>query len=1223
MRYLNKIIFINSASIKYSEIGIDGNVHFIGTQGVGKSTILRALLFFYNANQLKLGVPVGKKSFVDFYLPYQNSYVIYEVVKESGPFCVLIFKSQGRVCFRFFDASYDKRYFIDNDGRAFESWDKTRSAFGGSTNYTRKIDSCEEYRNILYGNNQGIASEFRKYAILESKQYQNIPRTIQNVFLNSKLEAEFIKDTIIKSMNEDEIKIDLSNYSHHLKDFEIQLNDINKWTEKNKSGEIIVRKQADAIVTIYSAIKHLEREIEQLAGQLIWALDNIEKLQPKALERLEIEEGKRKKLEEKLSEIGEAFNTKKEKIQGQTTVFKSKIEEAKTKAEVYEKTNIYSIIQRVAKKAEWENERQNLLDEGQLLSAKFQEIHQKYDALVKQLENQLERFENSKQTEKLAIKEGLQQYKEDLTRQYELLFEEIKRQHQEELHFARNLVEEKKTAIQNLKIKEAETKHKPFYEDEIKRLEVEISNARDLIRTSDNEVKHYGEQIKNVQKQWELEETRYKEIFERQLEKRNEEIAKLSKEIAAINEKIEGSKDSLYGWLNDQYPSWENTIGKVIDEENVLFRQDLAPEKVVKSDLSFYGVSLDLNEISKKVKTVSDYENEKTVLNNRIATVQKDISELSEQLNNDLDKLKRRLQPKVNELRDAVRNSEYASDLGKKKLDEAVVKLNDYTNRAKSERKSALKEIEAEIQKTSNEKLSAEDGLATIEKGINKQIELKKKEKEKKIEAEQQIASEAVASIDLEIEEKKKDSQKRTNEIKQQQQKDLSTKGADVTRIKEIENRIGAIDEELSFIEKNRDKVAEYNKDKRELFDKLDEFKNEKHLREQQLETEFSKYNLQKQKLSDEIVLLDAGIVTIKKELDDFDEDLKEFERFKLTECYKRIEELTIAHSENNKTDKCGKLLIEELNSSYYKSKDRYTELQEAIHKFNGNFSPQNIFKFKTNLIEKMEYLQFAEDLKEFIEEDKISDFEKLVIERFAQIIKQIGKETTELISREGEIQKIITDINKDFVVRNFAGVIKSIELRVVPSANKVVQRLIEIKKFNDDNIDDLGPANLFSSQDREAKNKKAVELLKQLMKEINDFKDKEIMLSHSFELQFRIVENDNDTNWVEKISNVGSEGTDVLVKAMINIMLLNVFKESASKRFKDFRLHCMMDEIGKLHPNNVRGILKFANDRNILLINSSPTTYNATDYRYTYLLAKDEKNVTTIKRLIRKGAEV
>ena len=32
MRYLNRIIFINSAAIRYSEIQLDGNIHFIGTQ---------------------------------------------------------------------------------------------------------------------------------------------------------------------------------------------------------------------------------------------------------------------------------------------------------------------------------------------------------------------------------------------------------------------------------------------------------------------------------------------------------------------------------------------------------------------------------------------------------------------------------------------------------------------------------------------------------------------------------------------------------------------------------------------------------------------------------------------------------------------------------------------------------------------------------------------------------------------------------------------------------------------------------------------------------------------------------------------------------------------------------------------------------------------------------------------------------------------------------------
>ena len=32
MRYLNKIVFINSAAIRYSEVQLDGNIHLIGTQ---------------------------------------------------------------------------------------------------------------------------------------------------------------------------------------------------------------------------------------------------------------------------------------------------------------------------------------------------------------------------------------------------------------------------------------------------------------------------------------------------------------------------------------------------------------------------------------------------------------------------------------------------------------------------------------------------------------------------------------------------------------------------------------------------------------------------------------------------------------------------------------------------------------------------------------------------------------------------------------------------------------------------------------------------------------------------------------------------------------------------------------------------------------------------------------------------------------------------------------
>lgn len=126
MRYLNKIVFINSANIKYAEINLDGNVHFIGTQGVGKSTILRAILFFYNANKQRLGIRTqqGQKPFDDFYLPNPNSFIIYEVTRENGKFFIMAFRSQGRAAFRFVDCPYQREFLIDGEGNAAMSGEK-------------------------------------------------------------------------------------------------------------------------------------------------------------------------------------------------------------------------------------------------------------------------------------------------------------------------------------------------------------------------------------------------------------------------------------------------------------------------------------------------------------------------------------------------------------------------------------------------------------------------------------------------------------------------------------------------------------------------------------------------------------------------------------------------------------------------------------------------------------------------------------------------------------------------------------------------------------------------------------------------------------------------------------------------------------------------------------------------------------------------------------------
>jgi hypothetical protein len=1217
MRYLNKIIFINSAAVNYAEINVDGNVHFIGTQGVGKSTALRAILFFYNADKLRLGIEKGKRSFDDYYFPYGNSYIIYEVVRETGTFCVLAFKSQGRVAFRFIEGAYDKGNFIGNDHKAL-TWEQIRNTFPGHGFYSRKIDRYDEYRDILYGNNKGLPAEFRKYALIESRQYKNLPRTIQNVFLNSKLEAEFIKQTIIMSLNEEDVMIDLDQYAFHLRDFEAQLADISKWSTKNRAGEIAVQVLANRIAKHYTEIRYVEKEKVYLAALLMAAHKYVEASYPVALKLLENEQNKLDAAQKKVAEADGKFQQKKVKICNEINLLEAKLKDARRKWEDYERLNINSIILRVGKKQEWEQKKAALLEEQGLLSARFKEITNKFEALIKQVQIQLEDFINARNTEKNNLQGSFYERKDQLSKQYEHIIAEIEQEHKEVMISAGKAIAEKTALVHALEMRKRETEWKKYFDKEIGDAQQVIRQADQVLHGAGVDIMGWKKQIEAIQKQWDWDVVKSEADAGNQIAKINDSIGASHKKIQHIDVLLSNNRHSFYAWLHENRPGWEQTIGKVIDEEHTLFHTNLSPRISGQDTSTFFGVELDLSEIGKKVKSLSDYEAEKNCLAAGIDQLKAQMAGLEHKKVQDQEKLRKKYQPQILGLKEQISRREYESHKAGSDKEQALVKLAEWRTKAVETQNQDIQAIKSEMEKAENEKQLAENRLIKLEKNIMAQIDAKKKERENKINQAQTELREKLQELDREMEAKKQEANLRKLQIQEQSKKALHQEGADTDRLLIIEQELQNIKKELDFIEDNRDKVADFNKDKRELFDWTDTFKAEKKVNETRLLAEQQKHELVKARLVEAVGKLQAALAHLKAASKQMEEDLHEFERFQHTAVFLSLNPESLAAAEAIQPPKRLTELIGDLNDKSFSLTNRLTAIRSDISKFLSNFSPTNIFGFRTSLIENQDYLDFAENLKEFLEEDKIGEYERRTNERFASLIRQIGKETTELVSKENEIQKVINDINRDFEERNFAGVIKSINLRLSESANKIVVLLQEIRAFNNDYATTLGAANLFSTDDTESNNKKAVGLLKSFAGEITSTKQQEVNLSDTFELEFRIMENDNDSGWVEKLANVGSEGTDILVKAMINIMLLNVFKESASKRFRDFRLHCMMDEIGKLHPNNVKGILKFANDRNILLINSSPTSYNAMDYRYTYLLTKDNRNVTTVKKLVK-----
>ena len=344
MRYLNKVIFLNSAHIPYAEIRMDGNVHFIGTQGVGKSTLLRAILFFYNADKLHLGIPKEKQNFDAFYLPYANSYIVYEVVRENSAYSVVVSKSMGRAAFRLIDAPYRKAWFVNDRHEVSADWSEVRTRILESDarcTITPLVTSYEMFRDIIFGNNRKPDMvSYRKFAIVESSKYQNIPRTIQHVFLNSRLDADFVKDTIIQSMNEEDVSIDLTYYRSQIEAFEQEYDDVMRWLRPNKNGEIVVRKQAEQVIQRYRSLLYSQKQLEEGRAELNYAEKAAHDMLPVLEEQIQEAEEKRARLVRLVGEERGKYSAERDKLVRREGAIADDLKRIREKRLYYEKEGI-------------------------------------------------------------------------------------------------------------------------------------------------------------------------------------------------------------------------------------------------------------------------------------------------------------------------------------------------------------------------------------------------------------------------------------------------------------------------------------------------------------------------------------------------------------------------------------------------------------------------------------------------------------------------------------------------------------------------------------------------------------------------------------------------------------------------------------------------------------------------------------------------------------------
>ena len=79
--------------------------------------------------------------------------------------------------------------------------------------------------------------------------------------------------------------------------------------------------------------------------------------------------------------------------------------------------------------------------------------------------------------------------------------------------------------------------------------------------------------------------------------------ADVETEIEKLSALLEKSKGSFAEWLDENKKGWQDNIGKVVDEESILYNNVLAPQLSSPSETSLFGVGVNLAAVERKFRT--------------------------------------------------------------------------------------------------------------------------------------------------------------------------------------------------------------------------------------------------------------------------------------------------------------------------------------------------------------------------------------------------------------------------------------------------------------------------------------------------------------------------------------------------------------------------------------------------------------------------------------------
>lgn len=307
---LKRLILINThIKGRAVEIRLDGHANLSGENGAGKTSLLKLIAFFYGSEPSRLCPRVeNKKSFVDYFLPSDRSYLVYEYQTDMGMQCVAVYRhgSGLKPAYRFLSGAFvpDVFYALSSEGKSKAHSNDTlkRNCHAHSIDVSRQIETVQDYRAVLMNQRSVLdrsddPSELKKlipiYSLSPRRPLFHLEK-ISEAALSSEGSLERVKQIVANIMAEDGVsiaRVSIDKDSHNLVEEITALREIERETPKLEqmvSEAIALTGTRNSIARCHGELKHWDQALHASVA---------------------VKKGERSQLEQRKGELDAAWQT--------------------------------------------------------------------------------------------------------------------------------------------------------------------------------------------------------------------------------------------------------------------------------------------------------------------------------------------------------------------------------------------------------------------------------------------------------------------------------------------------------------------------------------------------------------------------------------------------------------------------------------------------------------------------------------------------------------------------------------------------------------------------------------------------------------------------------------------------------------------------------------------------------------------------------------------------